>query len=172
MVTLNPKWTLRIGAALIVASVVLLGISGYGIFSNNHLNIPVTVAGGHSYVMNSSNSVASGDDLNYAVSTNSGNVSVLLQEPNGFVFSKNFVTASSPLNEVIVANQSGIWSLAIYNNGTKTANLTVSLGHLPILDEALLYLGFALLPSGVVLVLLVSMIRRKERKMENRGRIP
>ncbi|MFG1518912.1 MAG: hypothetical protein AAE977_00345 [Thermoplasmataceae archaeon] len=171
MVTLNPKWILRIGTALIVASVVLLGISGFGIFSNNHINVPVTLAAGHSYVINSSNQVSSGDDLNYAVSTNSGNVSVLLLQPDGTVFSKNFVTVSSPLNNVIVANQSGIWSLSIYNNGTKAANLTVSFGHLPLTDEVLLYLGFALLPSGVVLVLLTAMIRRKERKMENRGKI-
>ena len=168
MVSFNTKWTMRTGLILIAVSVVLLGISGYGILSTNNNQFTKVIPEG-GYMTVNTTGVSQGDEIAYTVST-TGNVSVELIGPSGIVSSNYTVSPSTPLNRVVVSNASGVWTVKIYNTQAGQSYVHGSLGYIAVTDTAMLYLGLALLPSGVVLLLLYFSIRRKEKKLSDFNR--
>ncbi len=169
MVSFNTKWTMRTGLILIAVSVVLLGISGYGILSTNNNQFTKVIPEGGYITVNTTTGVSQGDEIAYTVST-TGNVSVELIGPSGIVSSNYTVSPATPLNKVVVSNASGVWAVKIYNTQAGQSYVHGSLGYIAVADTAMLYLGLALLPSGVVLLMLYFSIRRREKKLSDFNR--
>ncbi len=169
MVSFNTKWTMRSGLILIVASVVLLGVAGYGILSTNSNQFTKVIPVGGYITVNTTGGVGQGDEIAYSLST-TGNVSVALVSPSGLVYSNFTVSPSSPVNKVVVSNSSGTWMLKISNVQAAPSYVHGSLGYVAVADTALLYLGLALLPSGVILLMLYISIRRREKKLSDFNR--
>lgn len=129
MIRPNRRRLRRIGLVMIVASLVLFGVSAL-VLSHGTSEYSITVKPGSSSVLNKPG-VSTGDDLTYKVSFYQNvNVTANLMEPNGTVYSSlSFYTMPTGSNSLL-ASVSGNWTLQIVNNGGYAVNLSLSLDNL------------------------------------------
>lgn len=149
----NRKKLNRIGLILIVASVVLFSVSIALLMQATTTYSNVVVQPGQSSNFYKAG-VSAGDDLHYSIQYNTSrnvNVSAYLLSPEGGHYG-NISLSPSSYSAVVVAPYSGNWTLIITNHGNSIVNMTVRLGDVNYATTFAVVFGFALLPSGVVLI--------------------
>lgn len=168
----NRKRLNRIGLVLIVVSIVLFSVSVALLMQSTNTYSNVYVAPGtsnHYYKAG----VHAGDDIHYSIqqtSNGSVNVTAFLIAPDGAHYG-NISLSPTTYSAVVVAPASGNWTLVITNNGNSQVNMTVKLGDIGYLNTFAVVFGFALLPSGLVLLAIsaysAAMEKRKKKKMDS-----
>ena len=161
----------KIGAVLIIASLVLFSLSVYLVTSNTTSANNVTIAPGSSYTI-SNGYVSAGDDIDYTVTTNlaSFNITTSLTVSSGTSFGNENATQKSSLTEVVVSPGSGNVSLVIKNTGSQSINVDATVGKIVYTTLLAVVTGLVLLPSGIVLVGLYYYSRHVENRKERRLR--
>lgn len=162
---------LKIGAAFIVASLVLFSLSVYLIESNTASANNVKIAPGSSYTL-SNGYVSAGDDIDYTVTTNLAafNITTYLTVSSGSSFGNESAVQKSSLTGVVVSTASGNVSLIIKNTGSQAISVDATVGKIIYTTLLSVIFGLVLLPSGIVLVGVYYYSRHVERRKERRLR--
>ena len=162
---------IRIGALLIIASLVLFSLSVYLVESNTASAQNISIGPGGSYTLTDRN-VSAGDDIDYTVTSTltTFNVSAYLYVSSGSHFGSENATQKSSLTGVVVSPGSGVLSLTVRNTGSQTINIDVSVGTIGYTTLLTIITGLVFLPSGVVLVGIYYYSRHVERRKERRFR--
>ena len=163
----SPRMLFRIGAIVVAASLVFLGISLSEIGSGGEGFPGQSIAPHSSGSLTFSRYVNAGDDLEYIVTPEySGSspisLTVYLVSPGNQSIAYSNVTISASVSDVIVAPQSGTWQIGFQNNGNSYLNFTVYMSVVPFVSLVLLDLALALLVSGGGILILAYVIRRRE----------
>lgn len=157
---LTPERAVKIGLILIVISILLLGYSGFGLFSTTSATKNTAVAGKSEKTM--AINVTSGLLLTYTVTSNSsGNFRAWFSEPSGAVVMESNFTGSG-ISKSIVAPVSGLWAFHIENLGNNNSYLKIHLGQLSYFLEAGLYSGVTMLIVGLVFIFYFLNVQKRE----------
>lgn len=161
---LNTKLIQRIGYSLIVVSLVLFSVSVFSVYTNSS-SYERNVAAGSTVTIQMSNNVTAGDDILYSITPANGtvNITAFLSGPSGQTTGyANASGASYTLTKEIVSSESGLWTLTVINHKDSNSSLKITLGHISYVTLSMFLLGFAFLPSGIALVILSIVIRKRE----------
>ncbi|MEM0155760.1 MAG: hypothetical protein QW597_04055 [Thermoplasmataceae archaeon] len=167
----NRKRMLKIGISLLVLSIVVFSVSSYFITDHTRsYNEQQIAAGASNPYRLSLVGVSQGDDLEYSISASapSVNLTVFWSSPSGQHLSDQKLSSNSTVTSVIIAPESGNWTLSVVNNGSTTVNATISIGDI---SYSLIYsvvIGFVLLPAGIAFIALFFYVRRIENKMKQK----
>ncbi len=160
---ISSEKALKIGMVVVIAAVVVLGISVYGIISSETSGDYYTVHSGES--KNVKVNVTQGILLTYTVliKTNSTDTfRAWFSEPSGkSVLESNFTGAG--ISESIVAPEGGLWVFHMENLGKNSSYLRVHLGQLSLALEAALISGISALVVGLVLIGYFFSMQKRER---------
>lgn len=163
---LNIKLMQRIGYTLIIVSLILFSVSIVSVYSNSS-SFEKTINPNSSITLAMSNNVSAGDDILYSITPSNGtfNITAFLSGPSGQSIGFSNATGNSfTLTKETVSPQGGLWKLNITNHNGSVAYLKITLGHISYTTLSMFLLGFAFLPSGIALVVLSLVIRRREQR--------
>lgn len=161
---LNIKLIQRIGYSLIVVSLVLFSVSLVSVYSNS-ASFEKAIRPDSSVTLVMSNNVSAGDDILYSITPSNGtfNITAFLSGPTGQSIGFTNATGKSyTLTKEVVSPAGGLWKLNVTNHNGSEAYLKITLGHISYITLSMFLLGFAFLPSGIALVILSLVIRRRE----------
>ncbi len=165
---INIKLIQRIGYTLIVSSIVIFSISVYSFYNGTQTSTAIIAAGSH-IEKPFNGSVSAGDDLLYSITPLSGNASLsayLVGPGNITTAFSNLSGASYTVTKEIVSPASGQWHVEVMNEGLSNLSVKITVGHLEYGILSLFLIGFSLLPSGIALVILAIVIRRRELRRD------
>lgn len=161
----NIKLVQRIGYSLIAVSLILFSVSVLSVYTNSD-SFNKTISPDSSASLTLNKTVSAGDDILYSITpaNSTPNLLIYLSGPSGQKIGWSNLSGSSyTLTKQIVSPESGTWSLVVFNNNRSSdVSVKVTLGHIGYLTLSLFLLGFAFLPSGIALVVLTFVIKRKE----------
>lgn len=163
---LNTKLIQRIGYSLIVVSLVLFSVSVFSVYSNSS-SFDRNIAAGSTATITMHNNVTAGDDILYSITPANGtvNLTAFLVGPSGQSIGYSNASGSSyTVTKEIVSPESGMWTLTVINHKSTNASLKITLGHISYGTLTMFLLGFAFLPSGIALVVLSIVIRKRETR--------
>lgn len=162
---------IKLGAILIIASLVLFSLSVYMVESNTVSTKSVSIGPGGTYTLTDKN-VSAGADIDYTITSTltSFNVTTYLAVSSGSHFGNDSATQKSSLTGVVVSPSSGVLTLTIKNTGSQTINVDISVGTIGYGTLLTIVFGLVLLPSGIVLVGIYYYSRHVERRKERRLR--
>lgn len=160
---IRPERALKIGMIVVIAAVIILGVSIYGIISSeiSSQNYKVSAGGNENIQIN----VTQGVLLTYSIFINSNstnNFRAWFTEPSGDIVLESNFTGSGISNSV-VAPVGGQWVFHLENMGKNSSNLRIHLGQLSIILEAGLYSGITALVVGLVFIGYFFNMERRER---------
>lgn len=160
---IRPERALKIGMIVVIAAVIILGVSIYGIISSeiSSQNYKVPAGGNENIQVN----VTQGVLLTYSIFINSNstnNFRAWFTEPSGNIILESNFTGSGISNSV-VAPVGGQWVFHLENMGKNSSNLRIHLGQLSIILEAGLYSGITALVVGLVFIGYFFNMERRER---------
>ncbi len=160
---IRPERALKIGMIVVIAAVIILGVSIYGIISSeiSSQNYKVSAGGNENIQVN----VTQGVLLTYSIFINSNstnNFRAWFTEPSGNIILESNFTGSGISNSV-VAPVGGQWVFHLENMGKNSSNLRIHLGQLSIILEAGLYSGITALVVGLVFIGYFFNMERRER---------
>ena len=163
----SKRRLLKIAIIFIIVSVVLFSVSIYLIDSNFVTKNGVSINSGSSYVFPKGH-VNAGDDIDYTVTSKSGNMNVSVYFLYDTGASSGYANATSQLSlsNVIVSKYSGNFSLVIVNQGNSPLTVDLSIGTIGYLTIVSTVFGFVLLPSGIVLLAVNAYSRFVNRRRE------
>lgn len=160
------KKILRIGSAVLVAAIILLGSGIVLYFSNTNSTLDLTVLPSTPYVVSQKN-VSSGTELQYTVTLDGNqNISVYVISPAGFDFGLKTVNTSSTISDMVLSNSSGNWSLVIFDHGSGAAKVSATFSDLTFNMLFLIVFGIVLIPSGLVIIYIYFYSRKVEKRRE------
>ena len=161
----------KIGALMMIASLVLFSLSVYLVDSNTASASNVTIAPGNSYTL-TKGYVSAGDDIDYTVTSNLAafNITTHLAVDSISSFGNETAIQKSSITDVVVSHSSGNVSLVITNTGAHSISVDASLGTIGYPTLLSVIFGFVLLPSGIALLGLYYYSRHIERRKERRLR--
>ncbi len=163
----NIKLTQRIGYSLIVVSLILFSVSVVSVYTNSS-SYDRTIQPNSSSTFLLNKTISAGDDILYSITPSNGtaNIMIYLSGPSGQEIGySNLSGASYTLTKEIVSPSTGVWSLVIHNNNPSAVKLKVTIGHISYATLSMFLLGFAFLPSGIALVILSIIIRKRESRL-------
>lgn len=162
----NIKLAQRIGYSLIVVSLILFSVSIVSVYSNSS-SFSDTVMPNTAKSFTFNKTLSAGDDILYSITpaNSTADLTVYLSGPSGeHIAYSNLSGSSYTLTKEAVSPESGIWSLIIFNHNATPATVKVTIGNISYLTLSMFLLGFAFLPSGIALVVLSIIIRKRESK--------
>ncbi len=149
---LTPERALKIGMIIVVVSVIILGISVYGVVESEIQSHPYTVLGKN--IQQIPVNVTAGALVTYSVvikSNNTNQFTAWISEPSGNKLLESNFTGSG-ISESIVASVGGQWVLHVENKGTNSSVLQIHVGQITQAIEAGLYGGITALVVGLILI--------------------
>lgn len=164
---INTKLMQRIGYTLIVVSLVLFSISVFSVYSNSTQS-QKNLAPNSTLNLPLARNVSAGDDILYSITPTNGtaNITVYLVGPSGQTIAySNASGASYTLTKEVVSPASGKWVLTVINHQSTNTTLKIIIGDISYTTLSMFLLGFAFLPSGIALVILSLVIRKRESSL-------
>ncbi len=163
---LNIKLMQRIGYSLIVASLILFSVSVVSVYSNS-ATFNRNISPGSSVTLAMNKNTSAGDDILYSLSPSNGTMTItaFLSGPSGQRLGySNASGATYTISREVVSPEAGLYTLTVMNHGNDTLGVKVIVGKISYTTLSMFLLGFGLLPSGIALVILSMIIRRRESR--------
>ena len=163
---LSSQNSIRLGLILILVSVIVMGVSIYGVYTSmdTYRNINMNQGSSSDFYIN----VSQGQSVSYTILVNnnitSTFTSTLVSPAGGHYQEENFTGGG--ISESYAVPQGGEWHLTVHMNSGNSTNVSVHIGSLPFIDEAGIYSGITLLAIGIIFILYHFNMERREVEMK------
>ncbi|MCL4335113.1 MAG: hypothetical protein M1402_03340 [Candidatus Thermoplasmatota archaeon] len=163
---INIKLIQRLGYILIAVSVIIFAVSIGSVYSSTSV-LQKTVSSGSEISIPVGGNISRGNDILYSITpvNSSVDLTIYLLGPQGQkVAFSNISGVAYTLTKAVVTPSAGRWSLVVVNANSVPASMKITTTFVSYLTLSFILLGFALLPSGIALVILGMIIRKKQSR--------
>ncbi len=162
----------RVAYIVIFLALVLIALTIVIVSSSSPMSRSTTIQSGSPYEITYNQSVNAGDYLFYTITTNStsGSLSAYLIGPGDVHLAYLNHTGSGTMKGSAVASSQGNWSLYIAENANTSQRVSLTVYRVSYASTYTLVFSLSLLPSGLVLLLFSSHLKKVEASLSRRQR--